>query len=1176
MSTIVPHRTKPDRAFLCAMALLCLASACQQDADSGSTPPPPAYAGNWTRPRPSLEGPDAGLGPQDSFDDLNLPSARAVPAPDDSDRARAVPHSGGATAPTSAALTAPTAPTAPTATPAAPLAAPSEPQASAPSFDLERDILLRSARNSLKLDRRVEAMDQYERILQIYPADRESLSEYAGLLLAQDRIDEARAHYLKLVQLAPGDLDARGKLATCWIVGGSYTEAAAQLEYVLRRTPKDSEIAALLARARAWARDYEGALTVYRQYLQSLDTSLESTRRLVAPVLLDMQQPLDALPLIQTLSDEFPSEVEWSLLLVRCQAQLGDAVEASRIADGLAEIEPSNFDKRLEVSDQLVTIGHLKAARTLYDQVLAIDPLNERARLGLAEIALEGYQSGPALRTLAELGKTMSDSRTYQRVLARYHGMVGEYGVASTYWEQILRRNPVDHDSRIAYAEMLRQAGELERAVAQLDRVPENAPASVRARIGLARVLQDQARFEEAVTLCQSLSGNARPEAEVLILLCRNLQKIGNSEQAERLCRSWLSGATGDQMAAIQVRIALGRALFDRDRPLEAVREFHEAMKHPSGRTPEAAYWLGRSYEMVGRAERAKVAMTAAPTRQLGDDVRAWIELGEIGLGEGDWKGASEAFQHVLRYDPDNVVAMVRLAEAQNIAQSNGERVDPRGTLTRVLAISEGNSRARLALARHFALGRDYEAARAQYKLLMAADPSSVLARREYARAMYWDHHYEEAFEAYDQVITAELGGLTPIDGIGESSTDASSNSGLDYEAALVVATNVANEKQAKELKDFRPRKAEDEYRDLIAAEPGNFEARFDLAQLFHVRGKTADAIEQYERIIQLSPLHREAPIALAGALTSRNPRLLSKLHYEDARGREGLYNMMTTDYAVRYEHPIGDADEYVGGGYGWRRLDPKEGGAPLLGNVLYMSGRKRLGDNTAIYADLQLPTWDESDRLSERLNYSVGLTHENYSGLRVGARMFDEYVADNWKTLATDLHRTGFRVELGYKASRALDYGLSAALADYSDANTRYEVNAYGSYLLSFAPRQLQLLAKADLTGFDQGNPDGPVVDINSIPHPYFAPSGYVLFSGIAEWKHWLNEDYFIGANDFWYSLGLRAAVDDQSETFQEFWLGVHYDFTRWARLEVRTQALSSSVLDTSTTTALFHLHWP
>lgn len=1166
-----PHtpQTSRPRTIARAALLLCLSAACQQSQDgvSESQPSPPAYTTAWTRPRPTLEGPESRASSRDSLDVINLPDTRpsTTPAPDDSGTARE--NSPLPTEPKTEAEVDRTPRSNSEATP---------PQAT--SFDLERDILLRSARNSLKLDRRVEAMDQYARILQAYPSDREALSEYAGLLLYDERIDEARASYLKLVQLAPSDLDARRKLATCWIVGGSYNEASAQLEYVLRRSPKDIEVAALLARTRAWARDYDGARTIYRQHLQALDTSLESTRRLVAPVLLDMQQPQDALPLIQTLSEDFPGEVEWALLLVRCQAQMGDASEATRIAETLAEVEPSNLDKRLEVSDQLVTIGHLKSARTLYDQVLAIDPQNSHAQLGIAEIALESYQSGPALRTLSQLAPRMSENRTYQRALARYHGLVGEYGVAATHWEQILRRNPNDHDSRIAYAEMLRQAGELERAAAQLEQVSESSPSGTRAKIGLARVLQDQARFDEAVAVCQSIGGDARPDAEVLILLCRNLQKIGNAEQAERLCRNWLSGASGDQMAAIQVRIALGRALYDRDRPLEAVREFHEAMKHPSGRTPEAAYWLGRAYEKVGRSERAKVAITAAPTRELGDDVRAWIELGEIGLGEGDWKSAGEAFRHVLRYDPDNLVAMVRLGEAQNIALSHGERVDPRQTLTRVLAASEGNSRARLALARHFVLERDYESAREQYKLLMAADPSSVLARREYARAMYWDHRYEEAFEAYDEVIDAELGGLTPIDSIGEGSTTAPSNAGLDYEAALVVATQVANEKEAKELKDYRPRKAEDAYRALISAEPGNFEARFDLAQLYHLRGKTRDAIEQYEEITRLSPLHREAPIALAKARTVQNPSLITSVQFDDARGREGLYNMKSTDYSLRYLHPIGDADEYVGGGYGWRRLDPKENAPALLGNVFYMNGRKKLSDSTALYADLQLPTWDEPDRLSNRMLYNIGVTHENYSGLRLGARLFDEYVADNYETLAIDLHRTGFRVELGYKANRQLDYGISASLADYSDANTRYEINAFGSYMLSFAPRQLQLLGKADFTGFDQDNGNAIIdsTDLDELPHPYFAPSGYAMFSAIAEWKHWLNQDYFIGANDFWYSVGLRASVDDQSEAFQEFWLGFHYDFTRWASIELRTQALSSSVLDTNGTTALFHLHWP
>jgi hypothetical protein len=79
-----------------------------------------------------------------------------------------------------------------------------------------------------------------------------------------------------------------------------------------------------------------------------------------------------------------------------------------------------------------------------------------------------------------------------------------------------------------------------------------------------------------------------------------------------------------------------------------------------------------------------------------------------------------------------------------------------------------------------------------------------------------------------------------------------------------------------------------------------------------------------------------------------------------------------------------------------------------------------------------------------------------------------------------------------------------------------------------------------------------------------------------VAEWKHWLNEDYFVGANEFWYSIGLRAAIDDESEMFQEFWVGAHYDFAAWAAIDLRTQALSSDVIDTSSTLAYLTLRWP
>ncbi|MFM7446368.1 MAG: pyridoxal-phosphate dependent enzyme, partial [Tabrizicola sp.] len=51
----------------------------------------------------------------------------------------------------------------------------------------------------------------------------------------------------------------------------------------------------------------------------------------------------------------------------------------------------------------------------------------------------------------------------------------------------------------------------------------------------------------------------------------------------------------------------------------------------------------------------------------------------------------------------------------------------------------------------------------------------------------------------------------------GDTAEATTSGAGLDYETSLTVATNVQNEKRAKELKDYRSRQAEDAYRSFKA-----------------------------------------------------------------------------------------------------------------------------------------------------------------------------------------------------------------------------------------------------------------------------------------------------------------------------------------------------------------------
>jgi len=173
------------RTALCLLilwSLLC-ASACAPEKE-----PAPAAAlsnTNWTRPEPTLRN-EAPAPAETSLSSIKLPEPEPVAKTEPALEPEKV----------------------------------SSPVVKEPGQELQRDILLRSARNSLKLNNKPEALTQYAKILQMYPTDREAMSEYAGLLLSEERTKEAREYYTKLVQLAPSDMDARRKLASCWIVSG--------------------------------------------------------------------------------------------------------------------------------------------------------------------------------------------------------------------------------------------------------------------------------------------------------------------------------------------------------------------------------------------------------------------------------------------------------------------------------------------------------------------------------------------------------------------------------------------------------------------------------------------------------------------------------------------------------------------------------------------------------------------------------------------------------------------------------------------------------------------------------------------------------------------------------------------------------------------------------------------
>ena len=213
----------------------------------------------------------------------------------------------------------------------------------------EQQLLLRSARNAVALSQIDEAADLFESYLVLLPTDIEVRTEYAGLLVQKGRLDEARELYINTLEELPLSNEIRHRLVDVLIISGEYATAAIHLEEIVRLNPDDLSAAAMLCRAYSWVKDLEKAKSVYDRYLRKLDPQSPRDQALIAPALLDMQKPREALPHLLSLQAKSPNELVWSTSLVYCYELLGEEARASRTVDAIQTLEPTVTEPRVQL-----------------------------------------------------------------------------------------------------------------------------------------------------------------------------------------------------------------------------------------------------------------------------------------------------------------------------------------------------------------------------------------------------------------------------------------------------------------------------------------------------------------------------------------------------------------------------------------------------------------------------------------------------------------------------------------------------------------------------------------------------------------------------------------------------------------------------------------------------------
>lgn len=597
----------------------------------------------------------------------------------------------------------------------------------------------------------------------------------------------------------------------------------------------------------------------------------------------------------------------------------------------------------------------------------------------------------------------------------------------------------------------------------------------------------------------------------------------------------------------IRARLALADLLSWEKRYGESIDRYREVLELDPGNI-EALTGLARVHTWDGDIEGAERYYTlVVETGRAESDMM--LDLGEILVWQGKY---DEALDLISRADPEGQSSRGGIITARAFLYA-GRYSEAEKAIERVLAGDVGRQDrqdARRALADTYAYSRRYEKAIPLYEDILG-ETKDVGVKEKLADVLSWDRQYARSVGLYAEILEERYDPKTHrqkarVLGWARLYRD----SEIEYLRLLEreYDEGVYLEYSAKKAdRAGRVRRAISCYNRLLAKEPRNLEAMFDLAQVYSYRSMWDEAIEVYDRILSESPTHFRAREAREkAALLSGRPSVSS--HYRffraDSVGRET--DMKVHEFASGARVPI-DKKSFI--------------------EAVNMFRIRRYKDHPGInenegrisFSHMNGPNWRAGGYygLVGYVYGKNGLAH--VFGGDIAARVFDhgeyffrydrERLDNNSTVMVRDLYRDSFANRVFLDVTNRLKFSAEYTFSRYPEGNFLNQPAFEILYNISLQPRNLSVRYRYEYRQFRKEADE------------YFSPTKFSTNTFTLNWRHFLNkEEIFFGADDIYYDLRYDVSLDSEDIVGHKISWEANWDVTKRFNLNVRGSYAGSS----------------
>lgn len=354
-----------------------------------------------------------------------------------------------------------------------------------------------------------------------------------------------------------------------------------------------------------------------------------------------------------------------------------------------AKKETFSVDQAIQIANQLQVSGRLSDSEKVLKQILQIDPKHAHA---LHLLGVVTYQAGQPILALDLIRQAIAN-----------------------------QPNNALFESNLA--EMLRQQGRVDEAIAHGERAVEIDPMMASAHSNLGIALFDKQLYDQAEAAhLKALS--------IQSSLLQSINNLGSIERARKnLPKSieWYRKALSISPEFLESSTNLGAVLVEDDQSEEAVAPLVKVLNvYPN--SPEALCNLGLAYyklndfdKSIGLLRRSLESRPGYSEAMIGlarvlheteqgveaeailqqvlqknpSSIEAWSQLGAIYTEGADLQKAEDAYQKVIELDPENADAITGIA---NLRMEAGNLKEAEGLLQQALQIDDQNLGARFHL----------------------------------------------------------------------------------------------------------------------------------------------------------------------------------------------------------------------------------------------------------------------------------------------------------------------------------------------------------------------------------------------------------------------------------------------------------------------------------------------